>query len=361
MKICIVAGGTGGHIVPAIALAESVGDSEVFFITSRSRKVEQRFVDQIPGRKFFIEVKPITGKGLKAVEGIMSSFGALKSALSIIKSINPDVIIGFGGYVSGPVCLAGKILKKKVFIHEQNTVPGLANKILSVLSDGIFVSFKDTEFPRFVRRKIKYTGLPIREKFNKDLQLGIEQKNKEQKNGEVSIFISGGSQGAVGLNILFIEALRKIISSSRSIPRIRIFHQTGDLFYERAQKFYGDIGIEAEVFPFTERPGYYYGLCDFVVARGGAGTVFEVAIARKPAIFVPLPHSAGNHQFKNPISLLKDACFIAEQTNLNKFEVNLFQLLHKDIRDEIQRRMSDIQIPDAKEKIKFFLSSEVRI
>lgn len=353
MKICIVAGGTGGHIAPALAVAEKIKQEDKFFITGKSRASEKRFIKNIEAKEIrYIDVKPIVGKGLKSAVGLLHSFSSLKESYEILKKINPDVVIGFGGYVSGPVCLAGKILKKKVFIYEQNSVMGFANKVASLFSDKVFISFKEIEAPKILKKKFVYSPFPLRNKFKEDLQRGLEKKNNSDK---LTIFISGGSQGAVGLNRLFVETIEKI---SKVFPNIKnylkIFHQTGDLSFDWVRNSLSS--WDAEVFPFTDDFGFFLGMCDIAISRGGAGTVFEIAFSKKVAIFVPLPKSAGGHQEKNPKYLLGDSCFIVKQHEKHKFDINLSDLIMNDsLRMDFKEKLKDIHVEDGSFRILNFV------
>lgn len=354
MRVCIVAGGTGGHIAPALAVAEKITDEKIF-VTGRSRAAERKFVEILSDQKIpleFIDVKPIVGRGMRTVAGFLSAFSALAEALRLIKKINPDVVIGFGGYVSGPVCLAAKLLGKKVFVHEQNSVMGFANSLISIFCDGVFTSFERTEVPRFALRKLRYVGFPLRNRFKEDLQRGLEEKNRVGETENVVILVSGGSQGALGLNKLVVETLRRFESFSLTLRReLKIFHQTGDVFFREAENFYGGVW-NAKVFPFSESLGFFIGLSDLVIARGGAGTVFEVAYARKPTIFVPLPRSAGGHQEKNPQYLLGDTCLIVKQNERYRFETNLFEILtNRQILENMKRKMMRVHVEDGSFRI----------
>lgn len=354
MRICLVAGGTGGHIAPAIALYEKIKEDK-FFITSKTRVSEKRFIKDLGEKNLeFINVKPIVGKGLKSLSGFFSAVSALRESFGTLKKINPDVVIGFGGYVSGPVCLAGKVLKKRVYIHEQNSVMGFTNKILSLFCDKVFVSFDKTEAPSYARRKFVYTGFPLRNKFKEDLARGMEAK-RSQNSSKICVFVSGGSQGAVGLNKIFIETVERIEKSSVELKsKLKIIHQTGDVFFERARDFFSS--WDAVVFPFTDEFGFYLGLCDVAVARGGAGTVFEIAYAKKPALFVPLPKSAGNHQEKNPKYLLDDSCFIVRQNEKHKFEINFYDLvMNQKLRQEFESKLGKLQVEDGSFRILGFI------
>ncbi|MCS7213648.1 MAG: UDP-N-acetylglucosamine--N-acetylmuramyl-(pentapeptide) pyrophosphoryl-undecaprenol N-acetylglucosamine transferase [Candidatus Calescibacterium sp.] len=354
MRICLVAGGTGGHIAPAVAVLEKIKEDK-FFITSKTRISEKRFIKDLEEKNLeFINVKPIVGKGLRSISGFFSAVSALQESFRILKKINPDIVIGFGGYVSGPVCLAGRILKKKVYIHEQNSVMGFTNKILSLFCDKIFVSFDKTEAPSYAQRKFVYTGFPLRNKFKEDLERGIDAK-QSQNSYKICVFVSGGSQGAVGLNKIFVEAIERIEKNLNDLKsKLKIIHQTGDMFFEKARDFFSS--WDANVFPFTDEFGFYLGLSDIAIARGGAGTVFEIAYARKPALFVPLPRSAGNHQEKNPKYLLGDACFIIRQNEKHKFEINFYDLLtNEKLRQELESKLRNIQVEDGSFRILGFI------
>jgi UDP-N-acetylglucosamine--N-acetylmuramyl-(pentapeptide) pyrophosphoryl-undecaprenol N-acetylglucosamine transferase len=361
MKVCIVAGGTGGHIVPAIAVAEKI-QGEKLFITGRLRKAEEKFSKQIPGEVKFIDVRPIVGKGLSAIIGFISVIPAVKQVLEIFKNFKPEVVIGFGGYVSGPVLLAGKLSGAKVFVFEQNSFMGFANKISSFFADKVLLSFPDAEIPSFARKKSVHVGFPIRDKFKAELSSAMSLgKNSES----INIFVTGGSQGALSLNLLFLETLKKIISSSKEIRKIKVFHQTGDISYFLVKEFYEreifplankkGFSFDVEIFSFTDRMGYFIGVADLVISRGGAGTVFEVAYAKKPAIFVPLPKSIGDHQFKNPLKLFRDACIIVRQEEKGRFEIIMSEILKKhtmleEMKKRVEEEMKNIQI-DGTEKI----------
>ncbi|MFZ8802825.1 MAG: UDP-N-acetylglucosamine--N-acetylmuramyl-(pentapeptide) pyrophosphoryl-undecaprenol N-acetylglucosamine transferase [Candidatus Calescibacterium sp.] len=367
MNICIVAGGTGGHITPAIAVAEKLPkDVGIFFITGKSRKAEQRFLSEIPTSKvFFLDVKPIVGKGLGAFRGIISAFSSLKDAIEILKKIKPNIIIGFGGYVSGPSLLAGKILKSKVFIFEQNSVMGLTNKISSIFADKILLSFPDSEIPKFSKKKSIIVGFPLRNKFREHLEEGLKEKEKEKERGEeknggyLNILITGGSQGALSLNRLFTKTLKKIVESNTdaNLPYLQIFHQTGDLFFDEAEKFYFSLKqkmknkLAYSIFPFSEKIGYYIGLSDLVISRGGAGTVFEIAYAKKPAVFIPLPKSIGDHQLKNPLKIFGDSCVIVRQSEEGRFEVVLKEIFSGSLLSELKEKLKSFSIEDGSKKI----------
>jgi len=358
IRICIAAGGTGGHIAPAIAVAEKLSkDADIFFITGKSRKAEQRFLSEIPTSKvFFLDAKPIVGKGLGAFKGIVSAFSSLKDAVEILKKIKPDVVVGFGGYVSGPSLLAGKILNSRVFIFEQNSVMGLANKLSSIFADKILLSFPESEIPNFSKKKSVVVGFPLRNKFKEHLEEGMKEKH-EKKDEFLKILITGGSQGALSLNKLFTKSLKKIAESDTNLPHLKIFHQTGDLFFDEAQIFYSSLKqklnakIDYSIFPFSEKIGYYIGLADFIISRGGAGTVFEIAYAKKPAIFVPLPKSIGDHQFKNPLKIFGDRCIIVRQDNEGRFEVILKEFISGDLLSDLKDKLKDFSIEDGSKRI----------
>ena len=356
MRVCITAGGTGGHIVPALSFAEKlkekIPESEVLFITGKKRTSERRFVeageklnDIIIDRFTFIDVKGIAGKDIRsAIYGIISVFKSVPEVKRILSDFHPHITLGFGGYLTAPVLISSKMLGVKTAIHEQNSVMGLTNKISSLFVDAIMTSFDDTEgIPYISRSKVRKVGIPLRKKFLQDFDRGKKDKEKLMGDG-ITVFITGGSQGAVALNRLFLDTLETLLPKLKG-KKLVIYHQTGDFSFEEVKARYRKIqekfpdNISLHVFPFTDEVGYYLGLCDFVVARGGAGTVFEIAYAKKPAIFVPLPHSIGGHQEKNPKKLFHDSCVIVPQSRKDRFEIALWDMIEGDLLRRMKEKL----------------------
>ena len=221
--------------------------------------------------------------------------GSLVRSMGIIKRLSPDIILGVGGYSSGPLCLSGKLMGVPVAIHEQNSYPGLTNRLLSRVVDMVFISFEESR-AYFPSGKFCLTGNPVRDVFARG------SKTVSGKKDVFTIFVTGGSQGAVAVNSVFIEAL-DIVCSRGINPEV--IHHTGQLDYERVLREYGRRGLRGEISPFIEDMAAAYERADIFIGRAGAGTVFELAAMGRPAILIPLPGSANNHQESNAMALVR--------------------------------------------------------
>jgi UDP-N-acetylglucosamine--N-acetylmuramyl-(pentapeptide) pyrophosphoryl-undecaprenol N-acetylglucosamine transferase len=291
-NIVFAVGGTGGHLFPAIAIAQEFmarnSKNHIIFLgTGKSIEVsvlsEYGFVSRkisaegIKGRGFFRQVRAI----LIMVRGVFQS-------VRILKSEKPDLIVGMGSYSAAPVVLAAWLNKIPVILCEQNVLPGIANRYLSRIADRVCLSFKDT-LGNLPEKKRRFTGNPVR--------IEILQASRKKKDMKVpfSILIIGGSQGAHGINMAVIEAL-KILKESENFFFI---HQTGEIDESNVRKAYMENEISAEVKAFFKNMARIYQRADLVVCRAGATTVAEVSALGKPAIFIPYPHAADDHQVIN--------------------------------------------------------------
>lgn len=296
-RLMIAGGGTGGHLFPGIAVAEEFvrrnPETETLFVgTGRPVEVEVLKSRNLPARS-------ITAAGLKG----KTIFDRLKSmsklpvglwqSVSVIREFRPDLVFGVGGYVSGPLCLASRLLGVPSAIHEQNSVPGMTNKLLGRLVDLVFISFESTG-SFFPAEKTHLTGNPIRREI-----ADCVGREKKERNG-FTLLVSGGSQGAEAINKAVIEAMPLIRERT---PDLSIVHQTGKGDYESIRGRYEAMGINAEVSPFISDMERVYMNADLIVCRAGALTVAEVAATRTPAVFIPLPTAADNHQEINALSL----------------------------------------------------------
>ncbi|MBW2108256.1 MAG: undecaprenyldiphospho-muramoylpentapeptide beta-N-acetylglucosaminyltransferase, partial [Deltaproteobacteria bacterium] len=223
------------------------------------------------------------GSQLRALAKISKG---LFQAVRIIRGFDPDMIVGVGGYASGPVALAGKVMGKTVVIHEQNMIPGLTNRLLARFADRIYVSFPDTK-KWFEPSKTVFTGNPVRAAV---LQNGRES---ESKNGFV-VLVVGGSQGAHAVNQAVVDALDHLGPHG-----IRFIHQTGVQDRPWVSDAYEQRGVQATVSAFFEDMGRLYRAADLVVCRAGATTVSELTALGKPAVFIPFPFAANDHQAYN--------------------------------------------------------------
>ena len=296
MRFVIAGGGTGGHLFPGIAIAEAFLErelgNEVLFIGTK-RGIESRV---LPGGKFpliTIQAMPLQGRSiLGKVKALWFVPKAIGEAYSILKGLHPQLVLGVGGYASGPTLIAAFLLRMKRAIHEQNVIPGMTNRILKWFSQRIFVSFEETK-RYFPDEKTVVTGNPIRREIFK----GIEKK----KGDRFTLLIFGGSAGAHRINKAVVEALDLLQGVK---PYLRFFHQTGREDEGWVSKGYREKGFEAVVRPFFEDMATYYRITDLVVCRSGASTVAELAICGKAAVLIPYPHAAHNHQVINAQKLV---------------------------------------------------------
>lgn len=299
LNIIIAGGGTGGHLFPGIAVGNGFRarypEADILFVTA-GREIESQILEKAGFRQECLKVEGIKGRGiLKTVLSLVKLPLSLLQSIGIIRKAHPDIILGVGGYSSGPLCLAGKLMGIPVAIHEQNSYPGLTNRILSRIADRVFISFEESRV-NFPGGNISLTGNPVRDIFIKSGQ------PKDEKAEAFTVFVTGGSQGAVAVNSVFMDAL-EIMNKEGIFPRV--IHHSGHLDYERVAGEYDKRGLKGNVSPFIENMADAYSRGDIFIGRAGAGTIFELGAMGKPAILIPLPNSANRHQEFNALALVK--------------------------------------------------------
>ena len=293
MKILIAGGGTGGHLFPGVAIAEEFRRrneaNKVLFIGTK-RGLEARVLPQIGFALETLEVEGIKGRGIaRSLSALMKIPRSLIQSRRIIRGFEPDVVIGVGGYASGPAVLAARFMGVPTAIAEQNAIPGETNKILGRFADRIFVSFPETT-RSFRPDRIRVTGNPIRAAIT-----GAQRR--ERKTGEpFGLLIFGGSQGAHRINLAVLEALPHLGDLK---GKIRIIHQTGKDDLEMVKKEYSNQAVEANVLPFITDMASAYGQADLLVCRAGATSIAEITASGKAALFIPFPFAVNDHQTKN--------------------------------------------------------------
>ena len=307
---CIIAGGgTGGHLFPGIAIARELEkrctDTTVLFVVGR-RRMESEILRRYGFQVEFIDVEGMKGRGWKKGLAVLSMLpGSLVQSMRIIKDFKPSFVMGVGGYSAGPFCLAARLLGVPTAIHEQNSYPGLTNRLLARVVDRIFVSFAESA-PYFKSRKSILTGNPVRRELLSPPQDSLPPgHNFLVKPG--TVLVVGGSQGARAINEAFVKAYGIL---KKSGEKIAFIHQTGQHDYKRVLEGYRDEGVEtreleANVFPFIKDMGSAYHRADMVVSRAGATTLFELAALGKPSILIPYPHATNGHQETNARSLAR--------------------------------------------------------
>src|SRR5262245_6701115 len=291
MRLLIAGGGTGGHLFPGVAIAEELrardAGSTIHFVGTR-RGIEARVLPELGWELELIEVSGLKTVGvLGAIRGLFRLPRALWQARRVVKRFAPDAVIGVGGYASGPVVLMARLRGVPTAICEQNSIPGLTNKILGRVARAVFLSFDESR--RFFKpRKIVMSGNPVRPAMVRKL-LGAEASAGD---GRVHILVCGGSQGAVAVNELASQAL---IALARD-GKLAIVHQTGERDLEPTAARYRAANVDAACHAFIKDMASAYAEADIIIGRAGATTVAELAIAGKPAVFIPYPFAADNHQ-----------------------------------------------------------------
>ncbi len=353
MRLVIAGGGTGGHLFPGIAIAEAfvereMGNEILFIGTERGIEAKVLAGGKFPLRT--IKAMPLKGRSLFGKgRAIWSIPMATAEAYSILKDFKPQLVLGVGGYASGPTLMAAFFLGMKRAIHEQNVIPGMTNRILRWFSQRIFVSFEETK-KYFPDEKTVVTGNPIRKEIFRPV---VDVKGVEEKKGDrFTLLIFGGSAGAHRINKVMIEALGHF-QEMKSF--LRFFHQTGREDEDRVSKAYREKGFDAVVRPFFEDMATYYRLSDLVVCRSGASTVSELAICGKAAILIPYPHAAHNHQLINAQKLVDlGAARMVRDEELNG--ESLAQIIHHlydhpEERTRMEEQILQVGKPRAAEEI----------
>ena len=311
MRLVVAGGGTGGHLFPGLALAEEVKTrhprNDVLFVGS-ARGLEARVVPQTGFPLALIDVGPLKGQGTGTLlRGLFRLPRALSQSLSILRKFNPDVVVGVGGYASGPAVLAAWMLRIPTAVQEQNALPGFTNRVLGRLARAVFISFDEAR-PFFDPARTHLLGNPIRRAFL-DNYLHVKPPG-----AKLSIFVTGGSQGAHGLNTRVAEAVELLAPDLG--PRLRVVHQTGTRDLEAVQVRYARLastGIEASATAFIDDMAHAYAEADLLVCRAGATTIAELTVCKKPSILVPFPFAADDHQTINARSLVQSGAALLLQ------------------------------------------------
>ncbi len=305
MRIVIAGGGTGGNVIPALAIAQQLKKqfaAEVLFIGT-ARGIEARLV---PQAGFPLELIKVGGlKNVSLLTRAKTIFDlprALWASGRMLSDFDPDVVIGVGGYASGPAMFGAIRRRIPTLAFEPNVVPGFANRLVARWVSVAAVHFEETceYFPR-----CKVTGVPVRAAF-----FGILTKTA----GPPTLLVFGGSQGAHAINQAMIESLPNL---RKRLPDLHVIHQTGQRDYDDVFAAYQKAGVAGEVHKFIDNIPGTFARADLLVCRSGASTVAEITAAGKPAIFVPFPRAADNHQNVNARALERTgAAIVVEESNL---------------------------------------------
>jgi UDP-N-acetylglucosamine--N-acetylmuramyl-(pentapeptide) pyrophosphoryl-undecaprenol N-acetylglucosamine transferase len=303
MRLLVAGGGTGGHLFPGLALAEEVKTrhprNDVLFVGS-ARGLEAKVVPKAGFPLELIGVGPLKGQGaFGLVRGLGRVPRALLQSMAVLRRFDPDVVVGVGGYASGPAVMAAWMLRIPTAVQEQNALPGMTNRLLGRFARAVFIAFEEAR-PFFPVGRTHLLGNPIRRAF---LDNYLHSKSPGAR---LSILVTGGSQGAHGLNTRVADAVERLAPALG--PRLRILHQTGVKDLEGVRARYERLsptGIEVSATPFIDDMAGAYAEADLLVCRAGATTIAELTVCKKPAILVPFPFAADDHQTVNARSLVQ--------------------------------------------------------
>jgi len=354
IKLIFSAGGTGGHILPALAVADKIRElhpsSEILFIGAKGRME----MEKVPQAGYNIIGLPVMGFQRKlSFKNLKFPFMLLYSmfkASYVIRKFKPNAVVGFGGYASGPTLRIAQNKKITTFIQEQNSFPGVTNKILAQKAQKIFVAYENMNI-FFAKEKLIYAGNPIR----LSLLRKLKTKDKARKifhldSNKPTVFIMGGSQGALSINKAIHNNLKKFNQHN-----IQIIWQTGKHYIQQATFDIKRLNIHnIKPYVFINNIDDAFAAADIVVSRAGALSIAELSITGKACIFVPLPSAAEDHQTKNALQLVnKNAAKLLPN---NKVESNLFKTITDllDNKEEIitlQKNIQSFAKPHATETI----------
>jgi UDP-N-acetylglucosamine--N-acetylmuramyl-(pentapeptide) pyrophosphoryl-undecaprenol N-acetylglucosamine transferase len=302
VRLVVAGGGTGGHLFPGIAVAEEFlardKDNEVLFIGT-ANGIEARVLPKLGYRLELIAVTGMRRKGkIEQLKGIAFLLKSYFQSKRILNGFRPDIVLGVGGYASGPVVLAAGSLPCRRFIHEQNALPGFTNKLLARFAEKAFISLEESEC-FFPAGKSSLTGNPLRREILRNVQLPQAGGGSYET---FNLLVFGGSAGAHSINMAMIDALPFLDEVKN---RMAVIHQTGENDVEQVRACYRKEGFRAEVLPFIHNMAEAYRKADLVICRAGATTVAEVTACGKACIFIPFPYATDDHQRKNAEALVE--------------------------------------------------------
>jgi len=330
-RILIMAGGTGGHVFPALAVAKYLREHGVLVSWLGTQKGIE--ADVVPAAEFEIDYISVTGLRGKGLVGWffapLNLTRALLQAISILRKRRPCAVLGMGGFASGPGGIASWLLRTPLLIHEQNAIAGLTNRILSKFASVVMQGFPAT----FSQKNALHTGNPVREDI---VALAAQQQKHNSIHDPLHVLVFGGSLGAQALNEVVPQALATIPEQQRPVVK----HQAGKRHLDNARQAYASSGVEADVVPFIDDMASVYQWADVVICRSGALTVAELAAAGVASVLVPYPYAVDDHQTANAAYLADaGAAMLVPQTELTVERLkNIFQIFMQ--RPEALQQMS---------------------
>jgi UDP-N-acetylglucosamine--N-acetylmuramyl-(pentapeptide) pyrophosphoryl-undecaprenol N-acetylglucosamine transferase len=331
--LLIAGGGTGGHVFPAVAVAEAaqaLADVDVVFVGT-AHGVESRVVPARGWRLERLDVEPMKGGGVtRALRGGMVAMRATVRAAGLVRRVRPRAVLSVGGYASGPATLAAALLGVPIAVLEPNSTVGLANRLLSPFAKCAFVAW-DEAIPSFRASKVRQYGVPLR--------AGFSPRPSSRRDAAVRLLVMGGSQGAAILNERMPEVVGRLALEGRPVD---VLHQAGRDRDAPVRDAYARAKIErARVVPFIDDVAGAIADADLVVARAGAGTIAEVTAIGRASVLVPFPHAADDHQARNAQALARagaGACVLQDEADVALLVSEIGRLLADDV---ARRAMAD--------------------
>ena len=348
MKVIVTAGGTGGHIYPALAIINKIKElepnSEFLYIGTHNRMekdiVPKHNIDYIP-----LEIYGLTKDIKKDIKNLFLINNAYKKCRMIMKSFKPDIVIGVGGYVTYPVIKAAKKENIKTFIHEQNSIPGKSNRALEKLVDAIGISFEDSKKYFKNQNKIYFTGNPCSEN-----AINIKAISKSKYNIPLNkkiVVIVSGSLGSSKVNDKMEDYLKSIEKE-----KYEVIYVTGKSYYEEFSK--NKFPKNVHVVPYVENMCGLLKNTDVIISRAGASSLSEIIALSIPSIIIPSPYVANNHQYYNALSLKENnACVMIEEKDLNNdiLKSSINKCLEKEFKKELKNNMEKLSVKDSSTRI----------
>lgn len=343
--LLLAGGGTGGHVFPMLAVGEAIRASDpsarVVYVGT-ARGLEARVVPEQGGELQLLDILPLRGGGLSGfLKGAQHAMASIPAARELVRRLAPSAVLSVGGYAGGPVCLAARTLGVAVTVLEPNSVMGLSNRLLAPFAVRAYTTFPEVD--RFFRPSIvRRLGVPLRKAF--------APAPYEVREDKLSVLVLGGSQGAKALNETVPRAIAKI---GGQVPGLRVTHQTGREREAEARSLYESLGLSAaaEVVPFIDDMARALASADLVIARAGASTLAELCAVGRPAILVPYPFAADDHQLKNARSLEKRGASVAlpqADATVDRVADEMLRLARSsERRASMARAAAEIGAPDA--------------
>jgi len=354
MKVVIAGGGTGGHLFPGVAVAKELmerDDGNVVIFVGTTKGIEGKIIPKAGFGLRFIRSEGLVGKGAAGtLRSAMKIPLSLKDSFAILREIKPDIAFGVGGYSSGPLIMSALLMGIPTMIHEQNTVPGLTNRMLGRFVRTVAVTYHES-ISFFPKEKTLLTGNPVRREIltgERDRGYDRFSLNKDM----FTIFVFGGSSGAGHINKAVTDALGFL---GEYKDRIQFLHQTGEMDLVPVREMYHSKGFKGTIISFTHEMADAYAAADLVISRAGATTLAELAACGKAAILVPYPFAAGKHQESNARKMLDIGAaqmVLDEELNGKKLSEHISYLFdNPDIISQMERTVMSLGGSDASRKI----------